>query len=199
MDKALRNTLIAGITIVTLSMSYFFVVFLPNRNAMQLKQQELLKSSNAIKEEQNVEYIAPTNQIPDTTSVQPILNVSNAKQENQLNNNNESSANANKEAGGEYKKIQKASYEAQLKIDKEAYNSAIEKLTRDYEYARDKVNAEIIKNGLTEPYPDCSDGTRDEQRCQINNRAYAEYGIELDYLEKTYKANLKAIETTKYW
>lgn len=40
MNKALQSTIIAGIVIITLSTSYYLVIFLPKKEAMRLEQQK---------------------------------------------------------------------------------------------------------------------------------------------------------------
>jgi hypothetical protein len=88
-----------------------------------------------------------------------------------------------------------ATYQAQLQADINAYNSAKEKLTRDYNYAVDMINAKALEEGAYKIDPNCAE----EQRCQIIQRKYAKYEVELNYLAETYEADLKAIEATKYW
>jgi hypothetical protein len=62
MDKALRNTLIAGIIIVALSVGYYLVIFIPKREVMQLEQQKQEvdqqkqeQKTNALKEQEKVD------------------------------------------------------------------------------------------------------------------------------------------------
>lgn len=216
MDKILRNTIIAGITVMTFSVSYYFLVSLPKNEELksqlqatkQAQEGDLSKSPESFDNQQTVDVNQGSQEEPlgtlqpskiNDVQTQYQVNAPDSISNSDLEQAEKQRQKDAKKAEEDYKKSQEAAYKAQLSLDKAAYNSALEKLTRDYEYARDKVNAEIIKNGLTEPYPDCADGTRDEQRCQINNRAYAPYQLELDYLEKTYKANVKALNAAKYW
>lgn len=50
MDKALRNTLIAGIIIVSVSIGYYLVIFLPGKEATKLEQQNQEKIAEELKE-----------------------------------------------------------------------------------------------------------------------------------------------------
>ncbi len=198
--------------IVTSSFGYYFFIILPRDEALKSQDAKNIQgvpSLNAYEtpDNQEVVIVAPESQIPDTESVQPSAAIGNTEQKSEeYQDTNDSWEQEQKDIAKERKKVeeankkrQEAANKAQLSLDKAAYDAALERLSRDYEYSRDKVNAEIVKNGLTEPYSDCADGTRDEQRCQINNRAYAPYQVELDYLEKTYKANIKALNAAKYW
>jgi len=203
MDKVIRNVSIGVISLVGFLVSYHYFVFAPNQEILRLEQAvKQLQEENATKllevsHKMETSSVAPLDGSYDSADA-PLQQPKTAEYmvpppKNQTLNNDA------KEAKEAYEKQQKTLYNQQLSRDKASYNEALEELARDYEYARDKVNAQIVKNGLTEPYEDCADGTRDEQRCQINNRAYEEYQIELDYLEKTYKANLKSLSALKYW
>jgi isopenicillin N synthase-like dioxygenase len=63
MDKALRNALIAGIIIITLSIGYYLVIFLPKKEATRIEQQNQEKEANLLKEseikdQQKKEYVS---------------------------------------------------------------------------------------------------------------------------------------------
>jgi len=88
---------------------------------------------------------------------------------------------------------------AQLAVDEAAYYAAIDKLTRDYNHEVAAINAATVEEGAYKIDHDCADGTMDEQNCQVIQRKYEKYKVELEYLEDTYKANLRTIEATKYW
>ncbi len=49
MDKALRNTIIAGIIIIALSVGYYLVIFIPKKEATRIEEQ---KQQQTIREEQ---------------------------------------------------------------------------------------------------------------------------------------------------
>ena len=99
----------------------------------------------------------------------------------------------------EIRKSEKEAYAAQLERDKNSYSSALEKLKRDFEYEKNILNAQMIKAGAYKIDHDCSDGSMDEQSCQIIQRKYSEYEVKLNYLEEVYKSNVKSIEGLKYW
>lgn len=207
----------AGIIIVALSISYFFVIFLPHKEDMRIKEamrtKELKLSDSLNKDDkgQAVDYISPTSQIIDTTSEQPILDTSDTGQTNQqsentynANTNTEQTQNdlakEKKKVDEEYRKQQASVNEAQLARDKEAYNTALEKLTRDYNHAVDALKSkEASEGGRAISSDDCGGAGVQVQECAIADRIHRKYQIEYDYLEATYKSDIKAVEATKYW
>lgn len=59
MDKALRNAIIAGLIIISLSAGYYFVIFFPKKEAMQLElqKQEAKNRSDFEKKSKCSEYL----------------------------------------------------------------------------------------------------------------------------------------------
>lgn len=55
MDKALRNTIIAGTIIIALSLSYYMVIFLPKKEATRIKQQKQEQELRAQQEKEKIE------------------------------------------------------------------------------------------------------------------------------------------------
>lgn len=55
MDKALRNTIIAGTIIVALSLGYYLVIFLPKKEATRIEQQKQEQELRAQQEKEKIE------------------------------------------------------------------------------------------------------------------------------------------------
>jgi len=169
------------------------------------KQVGLLKNSNISKKVEGEEYASQTSQPPNTINSQLTPSTPTTEKPQQLVEKSNDNANDDWEEiqeelmddweqeqetlAKEREEENERLYEAQLKLDKQSYENAINSLTIDYEYAVKKAESFLRA--------DCEDTS--EQSCQIIKRNNAPYEDELEYLEKTYKANLKALSDLKYW
>jgi hypothetical protein len=199
LNKAVKISIISGIIVVSLSVAYSLIFYLPQRDQakiQELKQKQVLSKSMSSFPKNDISNNEDT--VTEPSLPEDISNIPN----NPNTNSNEKKVSPVevKKNNNEYEKIQKANYEAQLKIDKEAYNSAVEKLTRDYNHAVDALKVkEASEGGREVSSSDCGGAGVQIQECAIADRIHNKYKIEYDYLEETYKANLKAVEATKYW
>lgn len=202
LDDILKISIIAGILIIALAVVYYLVIYIPKRDEerLELQKNEQLASEQSANEQRKLEQLKTLEGIK---TQEPV--VSNEQEETVTNITQDSTVLKEdikkiETSNDDYEKQQKKDYEAQLSRDKEAYNDAIEKLKLDYNHAVDALKAkERAEGGYDTGITDCSKASGDEQTCQKINRIHAKYQIEYDYLEATYKANLKSIDKLKYW
>jgi hypothetical protein len=100
-----------------------------------------------------------------------------------------------------YIEEQKKQYEAQLKIDKKAYDDAIKSATADYNQAIDTLNTNKTNeiNQTISMLSAAGQTSGSEQYQQYISRIVDSYKSQFDNAEKIYQSNLKAIKATKYW